>query len=230
MERRVTARHKGSICHENCEYRQIFPGNRYSEFENAERLFGVSNMLTIIQSVEAHQRQVAADSMFVEANAWRNHPVRGVLGFASDLISQIHSHSNQLQVARKQLQIFNHHHHHQDDDDDRLQSQNMMMQIQMPTSSSSPEIPPPSGLQLHDSTDEILSVMSEIISFEEVKPLEVQEIMRLLEYYRRRRVQQTRSEIKVKGEDQSNVGKDEKRIAIAEVSEDENLDIIWCHF
>lgn len=104
-------RHEGNICHEECEYRQIFPGDRYQEFENAKRLFGVKNMVEIIQSVGAHERKAAADSMFLEANAWRNHPVHGPLGFASDLISQIQSLFNQLQAAKQQLEIFRHHQH-----------------------------------------------------------------------------------------------------------------------
>ncbi|KAI9084329.1 hypothetical protein K1719_033671 [Acacia pycnantha] len=198
-------RHKGSVCKEECEYRQIFPGNRYQEFEKVKWLFGLKNMLTIIQSVEANQRQVAADSMFMEANAWRNHPVEGALGFASDLISQIHSLFNQLQAAKQQLEIFKLQH---DDNNNGLQTVPISSSPFAASSSSSSGIPVQPS-QLHRSAEICSTIMEGIVSCEEVKPLDVQQITSLLQYYRRGRGRQTSNETKMQNKDQRNaVGRD----------------------
>lgn len=97
-------RHKGSVCDETCEYKEILPGNRYEEFQNAEWLFGVENMMSMLGSVEASKRKECANSMFIEAEAWRRYPVHGCLGYAADLITQIQSYTYQLQSLRSVLE------------------------------------------------------------------------------------------------------------------------------
>jgi hypothetical protein len=103
----ASCRHQRKKCDETCELAPYFPAKRYPEFQNAHRVFGVSNIVKIMNAVvEPHQRQAAADSILMEANARRNDPVHGCLGIVRSLKSQIESYQKQLEIANHHLAFF----------------------------------------------------------------------------------------------------------------------------
>ncbi|CAB4318607.1 unnamed protein product [Prunus armeniaca] len=67
-------------CDETCEMAPYFPASRYSEFQNAHKIFGVSNIQKIMAMAAPDQRQAAAESILTEGNARKNDPVNGCLG------------------------------------------------------------------------------------------------------------------------------------------------------
>lgn len=118
-----SCKHQRKKCDETCELAPYFPANRYQEFQNAHRLFGVSNMLKIMNAVvEPHQRKAAAESILMEGNARRNDPVHGCLGIARILKSQIKFYEKQLDVVNQRLAFFRQRESTplQHDDDDQL--------------------------------------------------------------------------------------------------------------
>ena len=98
----ASCKHQRKRCDSNCELAPYFPAKRYHEFQNAHKLFGVSNILKIITMIEPHQRQAAADSILIEGNAWKTYPEHGCLGVIKDLTEQI-------SFQEKQLSVVNHH-------------------------------------------------------------------------------------------------------------------------
>lgn len=91
-------------CDGTCEFGQHFPATMSTEFENAYRLFGLNNMMRIMRSVEPHERQAAAQSILIEATAWRNNP-RGLLGYEMDLRSRIQNTLRELEHVNNFLSV-----------------------------------------------------------------------------------------------------------------------------
>ncbi|KAH7519211.1 LOB domain-containing protein 22 [Ziziphus jujuba] len=102
----ASCKHQRKKCDDNCELAPYFPASRFREFQNAYRLFGVSNIQKIMASVEPHQRQAAAESILMEGNYRRNDPVNGCLGVCRNLNSHIISYEKQLKIVNQQLAMF----------------------------------------------------------------------------------------------------------------------------
>ncbi|KAI4295323.1 hypothetical protein L6164_035380 [Bauhinia variegata] len=85
-------RHQRRTCSANCGFREFFPAERFEEFQNAYKLFGVSNIIKMMESVEPEQRRDCADSILTEANIWNNSPAgHGCLAYVQNLVSQVRS-------------------------------------------------------------------------------------------------------------------------------------------
>ncbi|CAL9010173.1 unnamed protein product [Prunus brigantina] len=90
-------------CDETCEMAPYFPASRYSEFQNAHRIFGVSNIQNIMAMAAPDQRQAAAESILTEGNARKNDPVRGCLGIIRSLNAQIQGLERELHIMKQHL-------------------------------------------------------------------------------------------------------------------------------
>ena len=99
----ASCKHQRKKCDSNCELAPYFPGSKYNEFQNAHKLFGVSNIVKIMSWIEPHQRQAAADSILIEGNAWKNDPVHGCYGVIKDLAAQVAFQEKQLSVVNQHL-------------------------------------------------------------------------------------------------------------------------------
>ncbi|KAJ8750709.1 hypothetical protein K2173_015890 [Erythroxylum novogranatense] len=93
-------------CEETCEMAAYFPGNRFQEFQNAHKLFGVGNIMKLMGLVEPNQRTDTAMSLLLEANARAEDPVHGCLGIVQELTAQIELHQRELQLVNQQLEFF----------------------------------------------------------------------------------------------------------------------------
>ncbi|XP_027356811.1 LOB domain-containing protein 25-like [Abrus precatorius] len=87
----------------SCIFGQYFPINRTVDFENASMLFGLSNLLRIMQDVDPQDRQHAADSILREGTTWINDIHHGPLGYVLNLRSQIQSCERQLENVNRLL-------------------------------------------------------------------------------------------------------------------------------
>lgn len=102
----ASCRHQRKRCDENCELAPYFPASRYREFLNAHKLFGVSNIVKLINAVEPHQRKETAESILMEGNLRSMDPVHGCLGIVRNLKSQIEYCEKELQLVNEQLAYF----------------------------------------------------------------------------------------------------------------------------
>ncbi|KAG6662022.1 LOB domain-containing protein 27-like [Carya illinoinensis] len=105
MQACASCKHQRRKCDESCELAPFFPASRYREFQNAHRLFGVSNILKILSAVEPSQKEAAAESILMEGNARKKDPVHGCLGIVRSLESQIKFYEKQLDFVTRFLAL-----------------------------------------------------------------------------------------------------------------------------
>ncbi|ONI15958.1 hypothetical protein PRUPE_3G071200 [Prunus persica] len=70
----ASCNHQRRKCDETCEMAPYFPASRYNEFQNAHKIFCVSNIQKIMAMAAPDQRQAAAESLPTEGNARKNDP------------------------------------------------------------------------------------------------------------------------------------------------------------
>lgn len=99
-------KHQRKKCEENCELAPYFPAKKFKDYQNAHRVFGISNIYRIITAVEPEKRQATADSILMEGNARRNDPVHGCYGVLHTLQSQIAFYEKQLRIVNEQLTFY----------------------------------------------------------------------------------------------------------------------------
>lgn len=152
----ASCKHQRKKCDDNCELAPYFPASRFREFQNAHRLFGVSNIQKIIASVEPHQRKAAAESILMEANYRRSDPVNGCLGVCRTLNSHIVFYEKQLKIANQQLALFRQR--------EKLDSQRNHFSISNNYSSMSSIPSEKSSLNLHDHQFDVLQFPAPLLS------------------------------------------------------------------
>ncbi|BBG98998.1 LOB domain-containing protein 22 [Prunus dulcis] len=62
----ASCNHQRRKCDETCEMAPYFPASRYNEFQNAHKIFCVSNIQKIMAMAAPDQRQAAAESILTE--------------------------------------------------------------------------------------------------------------------------------------------------------------------
>ncbi|CAN1266004.1 LOB domain-containing protein 27 [Linum perenne] len=100
-------------CTSECQLAPYFPANRPEMFRNAHKLFGVRNIVKILEKLDANQRQEAMHSIIWEANIRHLFPVDGCVGYIFRLQRQIHQAQMELDAIHAQLQMYRHQHQHQ---------------------------------------------------------------------------------------------------------------------
>ncbi|XP_057969529.1 LOB domain-containing protein 22-like [Malania oleifera] len=99
----ASCKHQRKKCDDGCELAPYFPATKFQDFQNAHRLFGVGNIIKILNSIEPHHRAAAADSIIQEAKIWKDDPVHGCLGLVQSLQSQIGLCEKELDAINQQL-------------------------------------------------------------------------------------------------------------------------------
>ncbi|XP_008810587.1 LOB domain-containing protein 22-like [Phoenix dactylifera] len=97
-------------CSADCPLAPYFPPDQPKQFQNAHRLFGVSNILKILNNLEPPQKAEAMRSIIYEANVRDRHPVHGCLGLIFNLHLQIQHIQLELDAINAQLSLHRHHH------------------------------------------------------------------------------------------------------------------------
>ncbi|KAG6505710.1 LOB domain-containing protein 22-like [Zingiber officinale] len=83
----AACRFRRQKCKGDCLLAPFFPAADKSRFQKAHRLFGVSKMKKILESLLPHQRAVAMATMIYESEVHAASPDTGCL----DIILQLHS-------------------------------------------------------------------------------------------------------------------------------------------
>ncbi|CAN0903478.1 LOB domain-containing protein 27 [Linum grandiflorum] len=99
-------------CTSECQLAPYFPANRPEMFRNAHKLFGVRNIVKILEKLDANQRQEAMHSIIWEANIRHLFPVDGCVGYIFRLQREIQQAQLELDAIHSQLHIYRQQHHH----------------------------------------------------------------------------------------------------------------------
>nr|XP_010935456.1 LOB domain-containing protein 22-like [Elaeis guineensis] len=97
-------------CSADCPLAPYFPPEQPKQFQNAHRLFGVSNIIKILNKLEPPHKAEAMRSIIYEANVRDRYPVHGCLGLIFTLHLQIQHTQLELDAINAQLSLYRHHH------------------------------------------------------------------------------------------------------------------------
>ncbi|MBA0578070.1 LOB domain-containing protein 22 isoform X1 [Gossypium raimondii] len=93
-------------CTNNCLLAPFFPANRHKDFLNTRKLFGVRNIIKLIENLNFQQRVIAIRTIIFEANMRAQNPVGGCYGLICDLNNKIGEYKTQLNLVNQQLAIY----------------------------------------------------------------------------------------------------------------------------
>ncbi|KAL4320154.1 hypothetical protein GQ457_18G002200 [Hibiscus cannabinus] len=92
-------------CSNNCLLAPFFPANRHRDFLNTRRLFGVRNIIKLIENLSFQQRAVAVKTIVFEANVRAADPVGGCYKYSVELNKQIARYQAELNLVNQQLAV-----------------------------------------------------------------------------------------------------------------------------
>ncbi|KAL1193470.1 LOB domain-containing protein 7 [Cardamine amara subsp. amara] len=92
-------------CTKNCLLAPYFPQERQKQFQNAHKLFGVSNITKLLKRLEESQRDNAMRSLIYHADARALDPVGGVYRIISDLERKIECCRAELNLVNQQVSL-----------------------------------------------------------------------------------------------------------------------------
>ncbi|XP_039039103.1 LOB domain-containing protein 6-like [Hibiscus syriacus] len=92
-------------CTKNCLLAPFFPANRHKDFLNTRKLFGVRNIIKIIENLTFQQRVIAVKTIIYQSNMRVFDPVGGCYKYILDLHKQIYRYQAELNLVNQQLAI-----------------------------------------------------------------------------------------------------------------------------
>ncbi|KAG9152827.1 hypothetical protein Leryth_017653 [Lithospermum erythrorhizon] len=93
-------------CVSDCPLAPYFPADQPKLFQNAHKLFGVRNILKILEQLDPSQQPEAMKSMKYQSNARDKNPVYGCVWEIQKLHMDIQMYYEELQVVHSQLACF----------------------------------------------------------------------------------------------------------------------------
>ncbi|ESQ27892.1 hypothetical protein EUTSA_v10019764mg [Eutrema salsugineum] len=93
-------------CTKNCLLAPYFPQDRYKQFLNAHRLFGISNITKMLKGIQESERDIAMQNLILHANARALDPVGGVYKIMSDLRRRISYYETELNSIRQEVALY----------------------------------------------------------------------------------------------------------------------------
>ncbi|GAB4845554.1 hypothetical protein Ancab_038959 [Ancistrocladus abbreviatus] len=98
-------------CTQECPLAPYFPSDQPKIFQNAHKLFGVSNMLKILNKLDPAQKKEAMTSIIYQANVRDRFPVHGCLAIIQQLWAQIRRCEEELDAVYTMLVVCGQRHH-----------------------------------------------------------------------------------------------------------------------
>ncbi|KAJ0966247.1 hypothetical protein J5N97_027385 [Dioscorea zingiberensis] len=96
-------------CTSDCPLAPYFPPDMPKQFQNAHKLFGVSNILKILNKLDPLRRPEAMKTIIYEANVRDRSPIHGCLGIIYTLHLQIHQAQLELDALNQHLSLLHQH-------------------------------------------------------------------------------------------------------------------------
>ncbi|XP_019197230.1 PREDICTED: LOB domain-containing protein 27 [Ipomoea nil] len=109
-------------CKVDCPLAPYFPADQPNMFQNAHRLFGVSNIIKILKQIDPSQRGVAMKSIIDQANARAKYPVYGCVAEIQQLMLKIQLAEEELQAVQAQLAFYRQHNQQQQQQQQEISS------------------------------------------------------------------------------------------------------------
>ncbi|KAK4267921.1 hypothetical protein QN277_024640 [Acacia crassicarpa] len=97
-------------CAPDCILAPYFPHDRQCRFLNAHKLFGVRNIIRIIEDLDPQDKDKAMQSIIFHSDMRAIDPVGGCYKYIQQLEAQIQYHTAQLNLVLQHLAVFRHHH------------------------------------------------------------------------------------------------------------------------
>ncbi|XP_059444749.1 LOB domain-containing protein 27-like isoform X2 [Corylus avellana] len=97
-------------CSAECPLSPYFPPEQPKLFQNAHKLFGVSNILKILKNLEPGQKNEAMRSIIYQANMRDKFPVYGCCWIICQLKYQVLQAEEELNAVQAQLEMYRQHH------------------------------------------------------------------------------------------------------------------------
>ncbi|GMN53107.1 hypothetical protein TIFTF001_022251 [Ficus carica] len=101
----LSAKAKKKRCSQACKMAPFFPRSKTNEFRCANRLFGSSNIRTMIGSVKPSEMQTCADSIIIEGRARMLEPVRGCYGLVRLFKAEVDAAERELAAIKRLLAL-----------------------------------------------------------------------------------------------------------------------------
>ncbi|KAK8594898.1 hypothetical protein V6N13_015811 [Hibiscus sabdariffa] len=92
-------------CAPDCILAPYFPHDRQRQFQNANKLFGVSNITKIIKNLNPPEKDMAMRTIVFQSDARANNPVGGCYRIIQELQRQIEYSQAELDLVHQQLAI-----------------------------------------------------------------------------------------------------------------------------
>ncbi|XP_040988570.1 LOB domain-containing protein 27 [Juglans microcarpa x Juglans regia] len=138
-------------CSAECPLAPYFPAEQPKLFQNAHKLFGVRNMLKILEHLEPSQKNEAMWSIICQANIRDKSPVYGCWGITRQLQYQVLLAEEELQAVNAQLEMYRQQH--------QQQQQISSMPIDMTSQLELGMAPPSNSLSLFNHTPQPYNVV-----------------------------------------------------------------------
>nr|XP_009758025.1 PREDICTED: LOB domain-containing protein 27-like [Nicotiana sylvestris]XP_016490202.1 PREDICTED: LOB domain-containing protein 27-like [Nicotiana tabacum] len=100
-EKCAACTHLRKKCDANCQLAPYFPSNRTEDFQNVYQLFGVSNIINMLNSVDDEQKGKMAESLILEAKIRKENPVYGCLAIERKMMLAIEEAEKELEIVQK---------------------------------------------------------------------------------------------------------------------------------
>ncbi|KAJ7562539.1 hypothetical protein O6H91_03G073500 [Diphasiastrum complanatum] len=129
-------------CCADCPLARYFPADQNQRFMNCKRVFGVSNMIRFLREAQPANQDDIMKSFIYEADAREKDSVYGCLGIVNRLKENVAKLTEELLLAREQLQFLQHQHA------TTLYQQHLAQALEVaavPTTSQPPQVVSPSA-------------------------------------------------------------------------------------
>ncbi|GAA0183201.1 hypothetical protein LIER_30661 [Lithospermum erythrorhizon] len=98
-------------CSKDCKLAPYFPANKERDFLNVHKLFGVNNLMRVLESVKAtKEKEIAMKTMIIEARLREEDPVEGCCRMINAIRRQIVYYEIELNLVLRQLELCRNHH------------------------------------------------------------------------------------------------------------------------
>lgn len=102
----AACKHQRKRCDSNCQLACYFPAGKNEDFHNVHKLFGVNNLMIILNSVGENERDKTAETLILEAKMRRDFPVHGYLAVKKNLEDEIEGYEKEIDEVKKKLSLF----------------------------------------------------------------------------------------------------------------------------
>ncbi|XP_040380865.1 LOB domain-containing protein 3-like [Oryza brachyantha] len=101
----AACKHQRRRCTPGCKLAPYFPAHQPDRFKNAHRVFGIKNILRLMETAGEERRNDAIKSVVYESDAWAVDGVRGAAGIVANLFRELRGLEAELAELNRQLEL-----------------------------------------------------------------------------------------------------------------------------